>query len=70
MSAASTVKGYTIPEVRKCLDTIRRSWGNRNNGKFSFFTMVSEKDSIGSFSLKFMLSHHRKRHARRLRKVP
>lgn len=65
----STVDGYTIPEVRKSLDLIRRSWSARNEGKFSLTLDVSDKDTIFTFALRFMMGHHRKRHQRRAKKV-
>lgn len=61
----STVEGYTIPEVRKSLDQIRRAWASRTDGSFSLMTKVSEHDTIYCFGLRFMLGHHRKRHQRR-----
>lgn len=64
-SVGSTVDGYTIPEVRKSLDLIRRSWAARNDGAFSLMTNVSNQDTILTFGLRFMLGHHRKRHMRR-----
>ena len=67
-STDSTVPGYTIPEIRRCLDKIRKAWADRANNEFSLDTRVSEKDTIMSFSLRFMMGHHRKRHARRARK--
>ena len=41
----STVEGYTIPQVRKSLDLIRRSWGSRGEGTFSLTKHVSESDT-------------------------
>ena len=64
----STVEGYTIPQVRKSLDLIRRSWGSRDEGSFSLMRHVSESDTIYTFGLRFMLGHHRKRHQRRAKK--
>jgi hypothetical protein len=61
----STVEGYTIPEVRKSLDQIRRAWASRTDGSFSLMTKVSEHDSMYTFGMRFMLGHHRKRHQRR-----
>lgn len=65
---SSTVEGYTIPEVRKSLDLIRRSWSARNEGNFTMSIPVSEKDTIYTFGLRFMLAHHRRRHERRVKK--
>ncbi len=67
-AVGSTVDGYTIPEVRKCLDIIRRSWHSRAEGEFSLLTPVSDRDTILTFGLRFMLGHHRKRHERRSRR--
>ena len=64
----STVDGYSIPEVRKALDIIRRSWHDRKEGKFSLTSPVSDQDTIFTFGLRFMLGHHRKRHQRRAKK--
>jgi hypothetical protein len=69
--SASTVPNYTIPEIRRSLDIIRRSWINRQaDFTFQFDKVVSENhdDTIWSFSLRFMMGHHRKRHSRRARK--
>ncbi len=66
-SVGSTVDGYTIPEVRKSLDLIRRSWTAKDEGTFSLMTNVSDQDTIYTFGLRFMLGHHRKRHQRRSR---
>jgi hypothetical protein len=66
-SVGSTVDGYTIPEVRKSLDLIRRSWTAKDVGTFSSMTNVSDQDTIYTFGLRFMLGHHRKRHQRRSR---
>lgn len=64
----STVDGYSIPEVRKALDIIRRSWHDRTEGKFSLTSPVSSQDTVFTFGLRFMLGHHRKRHQRRAKK--
>ncbi len=65
---SSTVEGYTIPQVRKSLDLIRRSWAARDEGNFTMSIPVSEKDTIYTFGLRFMLAHHRRRHERRVKK--
>ena len=67
MSSASTVPNYTIPEIRRSLDIIRRSWANRQADEFRFDKVVNaiHNDTIWTFSLRFMLGHHRKRHSRR-----
>ena len=61
----STVAGYTIPEVRKSLEYVRRQWTDRANGGFLLTDQVSETDTVFTFGLKFMLAHHRRRHQRR-----
>ena len=64
----STVPGYSIPEIRRSLDFIRKSWAARRGGTFKLDTPVSNSDTVLTFSLRFMMGHHRKRHARRAKK--
>ena len=64
-SVTSAVEGLTVAEVRKCLDVVRRSWSNRSRQEpFSLLTKVNRPFTIQEFCFRFVLGHHRKRHAK------
>ena len=65
----SSVSGYEITKIRKVLETIRKGWSFRNENGFSFYQPVSDKDTVWSFSVRYVVSQYQKRKARRNRKT-
>jgi hypothetical protein len=58
------VEGLTVADVRRCLDRVRKSWSELDQAHFSLLTPVDDTLTIQEFCFRFVLGHHRKRHAK------
>lgn len=61
----SAIPGLSVAQVRRVLDTIRRSWGDRDETPFELSAHAIEDMNVQQFALAFVIGHHQKRHARK-----
>lgn len=67
----SAIKGYTVADVRCCLNNIRSNWISRDDKAFHLSSIVNldkYDDTIGTFSQKFVMGCHLKRHHKNKKK--
>ena len=65
-NVTSAVEGLSVADVRRCLDSVRRGWADRDAEAFSLLGQVDGRFSftVQEFCFRFVLGHHRKRHAK------
>jgi len=63
-NVTSAVEGLTVADVRRCLDKVRKSWADLDKTHFSLLIPVNDNLTIQDFCFRFVLGHHRKRHAK------